>query len=674
MKPVILNSPESMTRVRVVTLRDYSEPALKALHKEGVLHVAEAKELAPVDRLAIENQQKEVAELRAFVSSMLSYIAEKERVELGEDVEVIYTRPFGEITREVRSLYAEFAELGEKTARINREISELTEQGKYLGALTQQLDVRLKDLDFSGDYLFSRVFVLSNEGYEGLRDELRRHLFESTSVEVDGETVIYALGKMGNLKAVESLIGGAGGEILLVPDEDLTLREFLKKTEARLGELGERLAELYAGLRGRSKEELRRIALLRSVLVAESQRLAVLARAAEAKYVTLIEGWVPDSSLESLITELKTNIDYVFIDVKKPEPSEEPPTKLKNPTALRPFQVVVNLFATPKYREWDPTPIIAYSFATFFGLMIADVGYAIGLMVFARFLLGKILGDSESEGFRLFQRLIYISSGVALVLGLLTGNYLGDIYLFFGFENLSLVAGVRQMLQSPITFVILAIFIGWVHVNIAHITALVKAVREKNQGAIINKVGLLVIQFGAFWLLRVLMNIDIPNVLGVIMTFPKVAPQVYNLAMYGTFAGVALIIFGNYRERGGIGAILGIFDITGLLGDVMSYSRLAGVGLATFYLGSAFNMLARVLSGMIPLSGVAGAVVGTILAIVIVIIGQAINLLLSLLTGIVHSLRLCFVEFLLKFYEGGGIHYSPFRLRKRASMLVGEKS
>ena len=673
MKPVILNVPESMTRVRVVTLRDYSEPTLKALHRVGVLHVEEGRELAPVDRVAIENQQKEVSELRAFVSSMLSYIAEKEQVELGEDVEVIYTRPFGEITREVRSLYADFAELSEKTARINREKEELTEQRNHLGALSQHLDVRLKDLKFSGDYLFSRVFVLPNEAYEGLRDELAGYLFESTSAKVDGETVLYALGKLSNLETVESLIGGAGGEILPLPDEDLTLREFLKKTEDRINELEGRLAELYDGLSSRSREELRRIALLRGVLVAESQRLAVLARACEAKYVTLIEGWAPDGNLESLITELKTNIDYVFIDTRKPESSEEPPTKFRNPTAFRPFQVVVNLFATPRYREWDPTPIVAYSFATFFGLMIADVGYAVGLILFARFLMARLLGGAGSEGFKLFQRLIYISSGVALALGLLSGNYFGDIYVFFGFENLGLVAGVQQMLQSPLTFIILAIFIGWVHINIAHITALVKAIKGKNQGAVINKVGLLVIQFGAFWLLRALMSIDIPSVLNHIMAFPAVAPVVYNVAMYGTLAGVALIVFGAYRERGGIGALLGVFDITGLLGDVMSYSRLAGVGLATFYLGQAFNILARVISGMIPLSGVAGAVVGAILAVVIIVLGHAINLLLGFLTGFVHSLRLCFVEFLIKFYEGGGIHYSPFRLRKRASMLVGQK-
>ena len=663
MTAVILNSPESMTRVRVITLKDYSELTLKALHKVGVVHVEEGKELEPVDRVAIESQQKEVSELRTFVSSMLSYIKEKEQVSLGEDVEVIYTRPFGEIAKEVRSLYADFAELHGKTVRIDKEIKELTEQKNYLGALTQYRNVRLKDLRFSGDYLFSRVFVLSTETYEALHKELKKYLFESTAVTVENETVLYALGKMANLETVESLIGGAGGEILLVPDEDLTLREFLNKTEARLQELEERLSELYEGLRSRSKEELRRIALLRGVLIAENQRLAALARACEAKYVTLIEGWVPDSNIESAVTKLKETIDYVFIDTRKPEPSEEPPTRLRNPTALKPFQLVVNLFATPKYREWDPTPIIAYSFAMFFGLMIADVGYAIGLMLIGRFLLPKLLGSPQSEGIKQFQKLIYISSGVALVLGLLAGNYLGDVYLFFGIESMALVPGVQQVLQSPITFVVLALMIGLVHVNIAHIIALIKGVKERNTGAILTKVGLLALQFGIPFILRTMLNVSLP--------LPSL---IYDASIYVMVSGIILLVVGTIKQWGGLGTILWLFDITGLLGDIMSYSRLAGVGLATFYLGSAFNMLARLFSGLIPISGVAGVVVGVILAIIILIVGHMINLLLGLITGFVHSLRLCFVEFLIKFYEGGGIHYSPFRLIKRPSILVGEKS
>ncbi len=662
MTPLILNSPESMVKVRVITLKDYSEPTFKTLHKLGVLHIEESRELKPVDKAAVESQHKEASELLTFVGNMLSYITEKQQVLPGEDAEVIYTKPFGEIGKEVRSLYTRFAELHEKTVKIDKEIEQLAEQKKYLGAFSQQHDLRLRDLRFSGDYLFSTVFVLSTEAYETLHNQLNKYLLGGIIGTVENETVLYAISKVENREAIESLITNAGGKILLIPDEDLTLRKFLEKTEDKLHRLEEKLTKLYEELQTKAGQELRSIVLFRLALIAENQRLSVLAKACEAKYVTLIEGWIPENNIESAIFDLKENIDYVFIDTRKPEPSEEPPTKLKNPAGLKPFQVVVNLFGDPRYREWDPTPIVAYSFALFFGLMVADVVYALGLMLVGRFVLVRLLGGSEEV--KLFQRLIYICGGVALAMGLLTGNYLGDIYLFFGFENLALVAGVQQALQNPLTFVMLALMIGFIHVNIAHVIALIKGVKERNQGIIIGKIGLFSLQFGIPFIFHTMLRFDIPG-------FPA---QLYAISPYVMGAGVVLVVVGSLRQSGGIGAILWLFDITGLLGDIMSYSRIAGVGLATFYLASAFNMLARLFSGFVPIPGIAGVIGGAILAIVILLIGHLINLLLSLITGFVHSLRLCFVEFLIKFYEGGGVRYSPFRLRKRPSVLVGAKS
>jgi len=662
MIPLILNSPESMVKVRVITLKDYSEPTFKTLHKLGVLHIEESRELKPVDKAAVESQHKEASELLTFVGNMLSYITEKQQVSPGEDTEVIYTKPFGEIGKEVRSLYTRFAELHEKTVKIDKEIEQLAEQKNYLEAFSQQRDLRLRDLRFSGDYLFSTVFVLSTEAYETLHNQLNKYLLGGIMGTVENETVLYAISKVENREAIESLITNAGGKILLIPDDNLTLREFLEKTEDKLHRLEEKLTKLHEELQTKAGHELKSITLFRLALIAENQRLSVLAKACEAKYVTLIEGWIPENNIESAIFDLKENIDYVFIDTRKPEPSEEPPTKLKNPTGLKPFQIVVSLFGDPRYREWDPTPIIAYSFALFFGLMVADVVYAVGLILVSRFLLVRFLGGSEEV--KLFQRLIYTCGGVALAMGLLTGNYLGDIYLFFGFENLALVAGVQQALQNPLTFVMLALMIGFIHVNIAHLIALIKGVKERNQGIILGKIGLFSLQFGIPFILHTMMRIDIP-------LFP---PQLYAISPYVMGAGVILVVVGSLKQSGGIGAILWLFDITGLLGDIMSYSRIAGVGLATFYLASAFNMLARLFSDIVPIPGIAGVIGGAILAIVILLIGHLINLLLSLITGFVHSLRLCFVEFLIKFYEGGGMRYSPFRLRKRTSVLVGAKS
>ncbi|MFC1977713.1 V-type ATP synthase subunit I [Chloroflexota bacterium] len=662
MIPLVINTPESMVKLRVITVRDNSEETLKVLHRVGVLHIEESDELEPVDKAALEEGRREVSELFNFVDKVLGYLPQTEPVTLDEDVEVIYTRPFSEISGEVKTLYNKTDKLHERIDRLNDESGQLTELRKYLEPIASQIDLRLKDLNFTGDYLFSRVFTLPGEAYENLRTELEKYLTENIVTTVDDETVFHAVAEARDRGTIESLVTRAGGKILHIPDEDLSLREFIETTGSRLGTLGQETQKLLKELQDQVGGDLKRLILLREALAAESERLLVLEKAREAKYVTLIEGWAPEADVESAIAEIRGNIDYTYIDARKPGQEEEPPTKYRNPGGFKPFQIIVNLFATPKYREWDPTPLIAYSFAFFFGLMVCDVVYAIGLMLLGRFLLGKFTDDPHSDNFKLFQRLLYICGGVALVGGLLTGQYLGDIYTFIGIEDLALVQGVKVALQDPVSFIVIALGIGFIHVNIGHILAFVKGVKQKDKGLILAKVGLFILQFGLPTVLHSLLGVDIPGF----------TPQIYSILTYCLAAGVILIVISSIMVSGGLGAILWLFDITGLLGDIMSYARLAGVGLATFYLASTFNMMADLFSKLIP--GAAGAVIGVIMAVVILVFGHTVNLVLTAITGFMHSLRLCFVEFMFKFYEGGGTEYSPFRLKKRATVPVTIKS
>jgi V/A-type H+-transporting ATPase subunit I len=658
MIPLFLSSPESMLKVRVITVKDASEKTLKTLHRIGVLHIEESKELKPIDKAAIEHEQREVSELLSFVDNVLGYIPQKEQVSLEEDVEVIYTKPFKEIGDEVRLLYNKINKLHERIVKLGEEAKQLIELKRYLEPIARQTALTLRDLKFSGDYLFSKVFVLSSETYKALCDKLAGYLFENVVATVENETVFHAVAKVRDQMIIECLVTDAGGKIVQIPDEDLTLKGFLEIISSRIGSLEDEMTRLREELQSRAREDLNRITLLREALSAENERLSVLEKGAEAKYVTLIEGWIPENDTETAISEVRESIDYVFIDTRKPEQLEEPPSKLRNFRVTKPFQTIVNLFATPKYREWDPTPIISYSFAFFFGIMVGDVIYALGIILLSRFLLGKFVDDPQSDGFKLFQRLIYTCGSVALVVGLLSGTYLGNIYEFFGIKSLALVAGVQKTLQDPILFIMVALGIGFVHVNIGHLLALIRGVRERQKGVIINKIGLFLLQLGIPSILHSLLHVNIP----------LFTEQLYSVFMYVMGMGVIVVITGNIIQSGGLGVITGIFDLTGILGDIMSYARLAGVGLATLYLALAFNTLAELLSNMIP--GIAGAIIGGILGIGILILGHMLNMVLSVITGFVHSLRLCFVEFLFKFYEGGGREYSPFILKKRISAPI----
>ena len=655
MIPLIVNTPDPMAKVRVVTTKDYSTETLKTLHAAGVLHVEESEELKPVDKEAIEQERKEIGELLTSINDVLDYIPKGERLSLQQEVEVIYTKPFDQVESEVRLLCTKLSNMHHGATKLNEDVKELTGLSKYLGPLEWQADMRLQDLNFSGSYLFSRVFVLPNELLETLSPKLRGYILESLSGTVENETVLYVIAKVKNQKTIESIVKDGGGKMLPIPGQDLTLREFLEVADGNIHNLGKELTRLHAEIVSKTRESLEKLVLFREALSAERERLAVLGKASESKYVTLIEGWIPESTVESTISQVKENIDYVFIDTRKPEQAEEPPTKMKNPTPLRPFEVVVNLFGTPKYDEWDPTPIIAYFFAFFFGLMLGDVVYAIIIMLFAYRGLHRLVNDPQTEGFKLFQRTLYISGSVALIVGLLTGSYLGDFYTFFGIETLTLVEPIQAVLGNATWFILLSIAIGLIHVNLAHVMALIRGIRQK--GVALGKAGLFTLQIAVIpWIAHKLFGVEIPFL-------PE---QAYPILLYFAFLGVVLIVVSSIVQKGVfLGGIFWLFDITGLLGDIMSYCRLAGVGLATFYLATSFNMMASVVSNMVP-DGPAGLlkiIVGGLILIVILLVGHVINLVLSGITCFVHSLRLCFVEFLLKFYDGGGKKYSPLRLR-----------
>ena len=657
MIPLIVNTPDPMAKVRVVTTKDYSTETLKTLHAAGVLHVEESEELKPVDKEAIEQERKEIGELLTSINDVLDYIPKGERLSLQQEVEVIYTKPFDQVESEVRLLCTKLSNMHHGATKLNEDVKELTGLSKYLGPLERQADMRLQDLNFSGSYLFSRVFVLPNELLETLSPKLRGYILESLSGTVENETVLYVIAKVKNQKTIESIVKDGGGKMLPIPGQDLTLREFLEVADGNIHNLEKELTRLHAEIVSKTRESLEKLVLFREALSAERERLAVLGKASESKYVTLIEGWIPESTVESTISQVKENIDYVFIDTRKPEQAEEPPTKMKNPTPLRPFEVVVNLFGTPKYNEWDPTPIIAYFFAFFFGLMLGDVVYAIIIMLFAYRGLHRLVNDPQTEGFKLFQRTLYISGGVALIVGLLTGSYLGDFYTFFGIETLTLVEPIQAVLGNATWFILLSIAIGLIHVNLAHVMALIRGTKNRQKGVALGKAGLFTLQIAVIpWIAHKLFGVEIPFL----------SEQAYPILLYFAFLGVVLIVVSSIVQKGVfLGGIFWLFDITGLLGDIMSYCRLAGVGLATFYLATSFNMMASVVSNMVPAgpAGLLNLIVGGLILIVILLVGHVINLVLSGITCFVHSLRLCFVEFLLKFYDGSGKKYSPLRLR-----------
>ncbi len=657
----IVNTPEPMSRMRVVTSRDLSGQALKVLQQAGVLHAEESSELKPIDRESIEKERRQVTELLSNIEDVFKYIPSDQIVRLKQDADVYYVKPLDEISKDTRRLCTKLTTMHQRAQALEHEKAQLAELKEVARSLAQGSDLTLRDLNFDGAHLLSRLIAIPNEVYSAVGEQLSGRVLSEQVVQGDESTYVYVIARSADKEAVESFASDNSGRLLTAPDENTSLVEFTSKGASESERIDAELAKIRSDIEQETLQNLETLVLLREALMSENERLEVLEKACEAKYVTLIEGWVPQSSVETATGELRENVGYVYVETRDVRPEEEPPTKMRNAKALRPFEIVVNLFGTPKYREWDPTPIIAYSFAFFFGIMLGDAVYGALLMVLTKYALPKLVDDPDTDGFRVFKTLMYISASSAVVIGILTGTYLGDFFVkFFGAPNLALAPAVQAVYLDTMMFIVVSLGIGLIHVNIGHILMFIKGIREKQMFIILGRGGLFILQIaGIPWIMHFIGSDLYPF-----------AESTYSIFLYIVLGSIVMIVVGSLLEKGPfLGSIFWIFDITGILGDVMSYARLAGVGLATYYLAYCFNMMSTLIADMMP-AGILRIVLGTIIMVFILLFGHILNLVLSSITCFVHSLRLCFVEFLFKFYEGGGRQYSPLRIRKRDMVTV----
>ena len=682
---LVVSTPEPMWRMRVLTAKDQAAETLRALQQVGVLHPEAAGGLEPVDRARLEKSRGAVISLLKDLEDVLAYMPQGEVLRLAGDAEVFLLRPLEELAAELGPLCRKLASMHRRLERLEEEQARLDELRSVALGLAEQPGLLALDLEFTGQALFARIAVLLHDEFEAIRERLEalayrleelalgepalgdspqvmtphgtiRHGTAPGTAQAGGKVALFIVAGTRNRSALETLVR-RHGRFIEAPGGDRSMTELATHLAGEIERLGRDQETLRSEIEARTRSELETLVLLREGLRAEQARLDLLALACESEHVTLIEGWAPASAVDEASAGLREAVGPVHIDAAPAGPGDEPPSRLRNPALLRPFEVVIGLFATPRYGEWDPTPIVAYFFALFFGVMLGDAVYGLSLLALTHFLLPRFVADPEAEGFIKFRRMLSICAVAAIVMGVLQGSYLGDFAeRFLGVPAPALSAALQHLYLEPMAFIVVSLAIGLVHVNLGHLLMLLRGLRERKAYAVVGQLALFLLQLAALpWILR-LLGVD----------WLPLGEAAYQALLGLLLLAVVLVIVASLMERGlFLGSILWVFDISGILGDVMSYARLAGVGLATYFLAYSFNMLAVLVAGMLPAT-VAGVALSGVLVLFILVFGHLLNFVLSSITCFVHALRLCFVEFLFKFSEGGGRPYAPFRLRRRS--------
>jgi len=344
-----------------------------------------------------------------------------------------------------------------------------------------------------------------------------------------------------------------------------------------------------------------------------------------------LAGWIPATQVPAF--ESHANQLGLAWEVRDPLPEEAPPTLLQNPPALEAGESLVTFYMTPGYRTWDPSPIVLFSFALFFAMILADAGYgAVFTLITA--ILWKRLATSHSG--RTFRRLLALLSLFSLVFGVLTGGYFGVAP-----PPDSLAAKVAVVdLENTNAMMVLSVIIGVLHIVLANV---MNAVRHGWSPAALAPLGWASAILGGF-----LWAASNPLQLNLLQTGGMVLLALGALLIF-LFSGV-----GQRPLKRIVSGLFAFTKITAAFGDVLSYLRLFALGLASASLAAAFNDMAGQVHG-----AVAGG--GLLLALLVLLIGHTLNFVLSLSSAVIHGMRLNLIEFFNWSLTEEGKAFQPFR-------------
>ncbi len=357
----------------------------------------------------------------------------------------------------------------------------------------------------------------------------------------------------------------------------------------------------------------------------------------------VLTGYIPEKHTLSLQKEIESKFT-ALITYSEPENGEDVPVLLENSGFSAPVEGITKMYALPSEKDVDPTPVMSFFYYLFFGMMLSDAGYGLLMLIGTTIALKKFkLETSMRKTLTMFR-----NCGISTIIwGALFGSWFGDIVQVVGREffhkEIGSIALWFQPLDDPIKLLLYSFALGILHLFLGVAVSFRMTWKEgKKLDAFLDTVPVYLTVLGVA-----------PLAAGILTNVPSVLKTI---GTYMMIAGVILLVLTSGRHSKSVfgkffGGIYALYNTaTGYLSDILSYSRLLALGLATGSIASVINLI-----GTMP----ENTAVKAVLLIVVFIVGHTANLAINLLGAYVHTDRLQFVELFSKFYTGGGREFAP---------------